>query len=47
MHSPDTEVALAVAPDFSAETLGHADHAQRHLLFGNGFVHVHGRERVL
>ena len=47
VHPPDTQVALTVATDFSAETLRHTDHTQRHLLFGNGFVHVHGRERVL
>ena len=47
VHSPDTEVALAVAPDLTAETVGHSNHAQRHLLFGDGFVHVHRGEGVL
>ena len=46
MHPPNAQVALTVATHLSTEALGNADHAHGHLLFGDGFVHVHRSERV-
>ena len=47
VDAPYAEVTLAVTTDLATETLRDADHSHGHLLFGDGFVHVHRGERVL